>query len=310
MNNNQSILFEKGTLRQTLAAITQRAISIGALVPIPTGYDFIEDGGVRFFVRILKSLALKDEEKKKQEAKTKTGTQGNPFLPYEKDLFIADISPTHVAILNKFNVVEQHLLIVTREFENQRDLLTVTDFEALWACLTEYESLGFYNGGEAAGASQPHKHLQVVPLPLAPEGSGVPIESLIISDQFSNGLGTIPGLPFLHVFVRFGGDTTQSLKMTAEHTFVLYCDMLRFMGLQAPAPEGRTRQSGPYCLLVTREWMLLVPRSKEFFEGISINSLGFAGALLVRDEQQMEILRKYGPMSALKAVALPLKKAL
>jgi ATP adenylyltransferase len=51
--------------------------------------------------------------------------------------------------------------------------------------------------------------------------------------------------------------------------------------------------------------MLLVPRSREFFEGISINSLGFAGALLVRNESQLHILTQRGPMSALKEVALP-----
>jgi ATP adenylyltransferase len=51
--------------------------------------------------------------------------------------------------------------------------------------------------------------------------------------------------------------------------------------------------------------MLLVPRSREFFNSISINSLGFAGALLVRNGEQMDILKKLGPMTALKSVALP-----
>ncbi|NIO40609.1 MAG: phosphorylase, partial [Burkholderiales bacterium] len=38
----------------------------------------------------------------------------NPFLPYGKDLFVSDISETHLALLNKFNVIDYHLLIVTR----------------------------------------------------------------------------------------------------------------------------------------------------------------------------------------------------
>ena len=50
----------------------------------------------------------------------------------------------------------------------------------------------------------------------------------------------------------------------------------------------------------------MVPRSAEFFEGISINSLGFAGALLVKNADEMEILRRYGPFTALKSVAIPL----
>ncbi len=42
-------------------------------------------------------------------------------------------------------------------------------------------ALAYFNCGEAAGASQPHKHMQIVPLPLA-EGSscaGCPFESTL-----------------------------------------------------------------------------------------------------------------------------------
>jgi ATP adenylyltransferase len=63
-------------------------------------------------------------------------------------------------------------------------------------------------------------------------------------------------------------------------------------------------QSGPYNLLVTREWMLLVPRSAKCFDGISINALGFAGVLLVRNEPQMRRLEELGPMTALRHVAV------
>ena len=300
-NEKSEILIPKGTLRDTLTKATGRALGTGALPPIPTEYEFVEDAGVRFFVRVLTNLARKDEEKKKQKLE---GSPVNPFLPFDKDLFVADISETHVAVLNKFNVVEHHLLVVTREFEDQETLLTIADFEALWACLREYDSLGFYNGGEAAGASQRHKHLQVVPLPLAPEGPAVPVEPLFSEAQFRGNIGTIPGLAFLHVFARLGA--ARSTKEAAEKTFRLYADMLRHVGMKGPTGDVLEKQSGPYCLLVTRQWMLLVPRSVEFFEGISINSLGYAGALLVRDLKQMEILKMRGPMEALRNVALPL----
>ncbi len=107
-----------------------------------------------------------------------------------------------MAILNKFNVVDNHLLIVTREFEQQRSLLTLRDFEALWRCLNEYDSLGFYNGGPEAGASQPHKHLQLVPLPLAPQGPPVPIAPLLAGARGAVGSGPIPGFDFVHSFAR------------------------------------------------------------------------------------------------------------
>ncbi len=304
MIKNSHIMFKKGTLWQNLVKTTDNALSIGSLLPIPTEYEFIQDSGIRFFVRILSSLSLKDEERKKQEHESSSESQLNPFLPYDEKLFVADVTETHVAVLNKFNVVERHLLIITREFEHQEILLTVRDFEALWACLAEYNGLGFYNGGVVAGASQPHKHLQVVPLPLAPEGPQIPIEPLLDTARFQEGFGTIEGFPFLHIFTRLNVSSLKSLLDVAEETFTIYSEMLRRAGLRTPSRDRLERQSLPYCLLITNEWMLLVPRSQEFYEGISINSLGFAGALLVRNEQQMEIFKKHGPLTALKSTAL------
>jgi ATP adenylyltransferase len=52
--------------------------------------------------------------------------------------------------------------------------------------------------------------------------------------------------------------------------------------------------------------MLLVPRSRESWRSIPVNSLGFAGSLLARDERDLETIRGSGPMNILKAVALPL----
>ena len=70
--------------------------------------------------------------------------------------------------------------------------------------------------------------------------------------------------------------------------------------------NGELHQSAPYNLLVTRRWMLLVPRSAECVEGVSVNALGFAGSLFVRDAAQMEVIKRLGPMTVLqRAAALP-----
>jgi ATP adenylyltransferase len=60
-------------------------------------------------------------------------------------------------------------------------------------------------------------------------------------------------------------------------------------------------------LVVTKEWLLLVPRSREFFDSISINALGFAGALLVWNEEQLRALRAAGPLTALRETACPFR---
>ena len=297
------MLLQRGTLWEQIRKTTERALSSGALLSTPTDYAFIEDHGVRFFVRVLAGLRHKDEARKKQEVVASSGKQANPFLPPEKDLTVADISDTHVAILNKFNVVPHHLLIVTKRFEEQDMLLTMKDFEALWICLEEFDGLGFYNGGSEAGASQQHKHLQMVPLPLAPEGPAIPIEPLLAQAEGKN-TRTIPGFPFLHAYSRLNRNLADSSSQAAKTTLQLYGAMLQSVGMSAPNPDGLTRQAMPYCFLITREWMLLVPRSKEFFEDISLNSLAFAGSLFVRNEKQLERLRSFGPLNALKSVAV------
>jgi len=301
---NTRVPFTSGSLAESVAAVSARALASGALLPIPTGFEFVDDGGMRFFVRVLANLRRKDAARAEQR-RAAAGEPVNPFLPYEQALFVADVSESHVAILNKFNVVERHLLIVTREFEDQRALLTPRDFAAWWRCLHEYESLGFYNGGSEAGASQPHKHLQLVPLPLAPQGPPVPIAPLLDAVRQGAGSGAIPGFDFVHAFSRL--DAAADERYAAREAYERYAAMLAQVGLDPPAVRGTDLQSGPYCLLATRAWLLLVPRSREFFGSISINSLGFAGTLLVRDEEQLRALRATGPLAALRetAVALP-----
>lgn len=285
------ILLQPGTLWKRIKEQTEYALKCGALLSIPTDFEFVEQHGIKFLVRILSNLIRKDQN---QQQKKNT----NPFLPYEPDLFVADISPTHVCLLNKFNVVDHHLLIITRAFEEQEKLLTLEDFTAMWACLAEFDGLVFYNGGKIAGASQPHKHLQIVPLPLTPSELQIPIEPLLKSAEL-----TIPELPFIHAFTQLDPNWGNSPLEAAARTLELYQSLLSAVGLTAGEDH---RQSGAYNLLATREWMLIVPRSHAEFAGIGVNSLGFAGALLVRNEQEMQVIKEQGPMTILQHLALPL----
>jgi ATP adenylyltransferase len=292
------ILLKPGTLWTSVKEQTEHALQCGALLSIATEFEFVEQDNVRFLVRILSNLNRKKAAKEKQEKQSATsGQKFNPFLPYEKDLFVADISDTHVCILNKFNVVDYHLLIITRAFEEQESLLTLEDFTAMWACLADSDGLAFYNSGKTAGASQRHKHLQLVPLPLAPSGPQIPIEPLLAPVEFQNSNATLPKLPFIHAFAPLNPHWVQSPFTGAQATLEIYRTLLDTVGLNAT-------QSGAYNLLATREWMLIVPRSQEHFQSISVNSLGFAGALLVRNAAEMEILKTQGPMTILKNVAL------
>ncbi|WP_322015840.1 ATP adenylyltransferase family protein [Paraburkholderia sp. J12] len=291
-----------GELRAALERQTVLALERGALLPIETALTHIEDGGVRFSVRVAENLVRKDAATRPRDAQPPR----DPFLPYEADLFVADLSPTHVALLNKFNVIDRHLLIVTRRFEPQEALLDVADFAALVTALRDIDGLGFYNGGAVAGASQPHKHLQMVPLPLDESWPPVPMEALLDHARAVDGtraLAVVPGLKFRHAFARLDLRAASVIEAARTAT-ACYRTLLDAAGVNAIEVEGIAHQGSPYNLLVTRRWMLLVPRSKERIEGISVNTLGFAGSFFVRDTAQLQTLAQLGPMKALEHVGV------
>jgi ATP adenylyltransferase len=289
-----TIVLKPGTLWERTQQQTEYALQTGALQPIQTEYEFVEHQGASFLVRVLSNLVRKEKAKQQQPK------DFNPFLPYDEDLFVSPISKTHLCLLNKFNVVDHHLLIVTREFEEQDTLLTQADFEALGACMQEIDGLAFYNGGTLAGASQRHKHLQLVPLPIAPAGMAIPIEAAIASAQFEDGIGTVPHFPFRHAIAQLEASPTQPDHLGA-HLLQHYQALITAVGLGNPDMAS----PGAYNLLATRSWMMVVPRSQESFADISVNSLGFAGALLVRNHDQMQHLKDLGPMTLLQQVGIP-----
>lgn len=286
-----------------------RALAAGALQPVATTARLIADGGMRFVVRVAVGL----EEK---AAAATAVPPRNPFLPYEEALFVAALPPDHVLLFNKFNVIDRHLLIVTRAFEDQETLLTPADWAALWCCLDDVGGLGFYNGGQAAGASQPHKHLQLVPLPLAAEGPALPLAPLLAEALPAEGPGRIAAFAFRHALARL--DPRLRGAAAAARAAACYRALLAEIGIGGGAtladaatdgaPGGSAagvpaRQTAPYNLLVTREWMLIVARRQDALAGISVNALGFAGSLFVRNDADARRIETIGPLNLLAAVA-------
>ncbi len=289
-----STAFRPGTLASAMKARIATALANGALRPIVTEQVVVEQDGVRYLVRAVSSLAHKDEDPAARKA-----APANPFQPWEPDLFVADVSETHVALLNKFPVLDRHLLIVTRRFVHQETLLDEDDFAAVARCLSDIDGLCFYNGGESAGASQPHKHMQLVPLPLAADGPALPVQPLLDAAHVgANATGNVPGFDFLHAFCWLSDLASATLLARSR-------DLMREIGMSALPGADSSRKSTPYNLLLTRDWMLLVPRSREHWEDVSVNALGYAGSLFVRNAAQLDAVRKAGPMAVLRHVSVP-----
>lgn len=130
-NSPHHSLLQPGTLWSQATARTKTARESGALKSIKTEYHLIQQHEIAFVVRTLSNIALKEVARAKQShQEAKSGKRVDPFLPYEPDLFVGDISSTHICLLNKFNVVDNHLLIVTRDYQEQTDLLNLKDFTA------------------------------------------------------------------------------------------------------------------------------------------------------------------------------------
>ncbi len=275
----QRLLLRPEDLWSQTVRTTRQGLSTGALQPIATECRLIEQHGVPFQVRVLGRAHLK--ERRRSEP-----SRPGPFNPFENpdpDLVVGDVSPTHVCLLNKFNVVEHHLLIVTRAFEEQESALTAADFEALALCMEGLDGLAFYNSGETSGASQRHKHLQLTP-PLGPEGLRAPMEKLLMTGQ-------APG--FAHAVTRLGPWVSSPVEDGAR--------MLEaYQSLRATLGMGQVLR--PYNLLATRDWMLLVPRTQAEVRGINVNALGFAGSLFVKTEEQFQALQELGPVELLRQV--------
>ena len=147
----------------------------GALQPIATQAELIEG----FVVRAASTIA----------AKAAAPQRADPLGDYEPDLFVGDVGSTHYVLLNKYPVVPQHLLLVTRRDAPQEELLDAADFAALGALMAELDWLAFYNAGRVAGASQARKHLQLAP-------AAVPLEPLITGGAlpFRHAFGALPSL--------------------------------------------------------------------------------------------------------------------
>lgn len=267
-----------------------------------------EDSGIQFYIRLMPHLARRTQPAHYRRSEVSSSAKINPFLPYDRDLFVADISDTHLCILNKFGVSSEHSLIITRDFEEQRTALTLKDFEAIWQCLDDFSGVVLYNSGQCSGGSQNHRHMHLLSLPLLslplnPQDLKLPIESAIQVADFSESTGSIPAFDFNHALAFFNNWDKHSPVDKAQQCLPIYNTLLQATGLHETKGLKADSLLGSYNLLITHDWMLLVPRVAACFKDIPINALGFAGFFLVTDQLQFDKLRECTPLTILKSIS-------
>ncbi len=274
-------------LKESIVNRFQTALAKGSLVFTETTLHTITDHGIPFQVRLAPSLAKKPTLTKKEPT-------ANPFLPHDPDLFIADY-PAHNLLLNKFSIEKYHVLLTTKEFKSQFELLEKDDFKVSFQFMQSCpEYFAFYNGGPLSGASLLHRHVQMLPL-----RQEMPLEKVLdtlepLDDE--QVYFKIPSFGFAHAFVRFKVSLS-NLDQVAEQAH----EYLRAkMSTHLPEPS--------YNLVFTLEWMLIVPRSKECIQEpvkVSVNSVGMVGFILVKSQLELEALMHVQPLNVLKQLGYP-----
>lgn len=188
--------------------------------------------------------------------------------------------------------------------------------------------MAFYNCGPVSGASQPHKHVQLVPLPLDSGAAAAPavgadpgppiwaaIEPSLQGKQPGEvvELCSLPFAAFAVALPPVDAVTPQFLAEAFAALLARCCEHAAGQeaqgqgsgsGSAAGAPEQQQQQPS-YNMLLTRRFLMLVPRRCEADGPVSCNSVAFAGSFFVRSVEEVEYVKSRGPMSILAAVGYP-----
>lgn len=259
----------------------------------------------------------------------------DPFANPGAELLVANVptaDQTHALVLNKYPVIPNHFIIATKADKPQTDLLEPQDLAMTYACLrawradasepdsTRSDLFAFFNSGPHSGASQPHRHLQFLPvsdmqigLAEANTAAWQPLIQTIstqsrISQPYQ--LDHNPRSPFLAL------STTLSPAMDASELFDRYITLLRAASLLArgspmnvtaedlvlaQVTEAKSSQqvSFSYNLALTSDRMAIAPRRSESasipgLEGgeVALNGTILGGTLMVKERAEWDKLRE------------------
>ena len=265
--------------------VTVAATASGALVPLHTSLTHLMgERGCRFELRHLLSATPKHLRA--------SGPKPNPFLPWDQRLEVDRISESHVVILNKYPVQTSHMLLITQDWQPQTGWLSMEDWQSLARIDATTTGLWFFNSGPAAGASQPHRHLQ-----LLPRAAG---KRICARDGWFRRCAQDATTSVQDPLLRSSRVAAISSTLTGETLQDLYLALAQDLGLGHPSTDDCPR--GAYNLLLSREWMAIVRRRREGIRGFSVNALGFAGSLLSTEASDRQWIQDSGPEALLQAV--------
>jgi len=265
--------------------ISREAVNCGAVIPLNTIKYKSSEEYSDFELRFLKSPIPKFLKE--------YGPKRNPFIPWDSRLQIQTINNKHTLILNKYPVQLGHILLITNSWKPQNGWLNEDDFEAIINVDNDTTGLWFFNSSKEAGASQPHRHFQLLPRHvneiICPRYEWF---CSLLNDKMDN------NSEISHcISIRRRNKNNYT---STNDLFSLYKSMVNEMNIGEINIINKPLK--PYNLLITSEWIALITRKTDRSNGFSINALGFAGYFLGTKRSDVDTLIKFGPEKILKDV--------
>ncbi|POM75128.1 5',5'''-P-1,P-4-tetraphosphate phosphorylase [Phytophthora palmivora] len=304
-------------LRKSMLDVTQRATQSQALKKITAGYELLppSENGIRYI--LWAADATHNKPKPAENKDVKPPNFRDPFAKdnLEQDLFVTQLHDTHNLVLNKFNVVDEHVVLPTIEFAPQEQPLNASDFRAMWTAMQGLDAFAFFNCGFESGASQPHKHMQLMTYPSMKVITGLDMPPLLhfidqkLRDYPTTETVQLPELPFCHFLHRIDLASDVNSEEAAADIVAIYDTVLKQMNsIEYPTNSSSTPPVLPvaYNLLLTSSFLFMIPRKAQGFNGIEVNSIGFIGSFFVRNDEQRVFFEAHGgPMELLRQVTFP-----
>lgn len=255
-------------------------IQKGYLIYYESSREQLKDGPYEFDLAYCPALVKRvSDERHQKEANIPTT---NPFLPPDPRTLIKSVhlpsGSAYNVFFNKYCVAPLHLLVTTAHFETQDCPLNWDDFVAVEQVAAEFafgsdepkDWMIFYNCGMLSGASQYHKHIQLM---MVGKDGQVPL--------------SIPDMQAIygpkHFYPLPACSNSEELVKNWYHSYT------KLMSFVEP---GRSTN-----ILFTKQWMLVVPRKQLGFGDWNPNSLIFVGYLLSRSDAETKMIKELGPLT-------------
>ncbi|EUC62831.1 ATP adenylyltransferase [Rhizoctonia solani AG-3 Rhs1AP] len=319
----------------------ETAKSSGALFFYPSTHSKAPERGLNFEITVCPALQQKPVLPEPTSDQT---DKPDPFAPpYVPDLYVGDLKDEldgdeYVILLNKYSVISGHFLMVTKDFKSQNGPLTPPDLTQTYLLIrashkSQTPLFAFYNCGVDSGASQPHKHVQFIPTTREDaddedeeEDTRPPVEAYVqgLKIEDDTKAFSLP-LPYAHFVQKLhlpkstvSGTkplSPQSLEELSARLTSVFLTLLdeAVQSLRLHPTPTTTQASMSYNLILTSEHMHLVPRTREktleedgaySLHPLNVNTLGFAGMVLAKSEDEARAIKERGVVALLGQVGV------